>query len=266
MDLQTFTQEFASFQSQLKSYLLRFTASQQDTEDLAQETWIKASTNLPSFREESTLKTWVFAIASNLAIDMLRKQKRWPENVTDICKAAAKEDPVHFQESMRIIQTSNYARFEIKEHIAFCFTCIAKSLPIEQHLVLMLKEIYEFKLKEIAVILETTEPLVKYHLHTARQKMIDIFEGRCALVNKEGMCHQCTEINQIFNPKQNVQEELVKIKMTREAEKGDKQYLFDLRMEVLQEIDPFSSGAHELQLHHLEHNRRVMEKYLTEKA
>ncbi|MEL6143540.1 MAG: RNA polymerase sigma factor, partial [Bacteroidota bacterium] len=104
--------------------------------------------------------------------------------------------------------------------------------------------------------------LVKYHLHTARTKMIDIFEGRCALINKEGICHQCSEINGIFNPKQNTQEELVKIKMVREAEKKDKQHLFDLRMEVLQGIDPYSSPAHELQLHHLEFNRHVMENYL----
>ena len=145
-----------------------------------------------------------------MAIDNLRKKKRWPENVTDICKAAAKESPIHFQETMKIIQSSEYAKFEIKEHIAFCFTCISKSLPLEQHLVLLLKEIYDFKIKEIATIMSTTDALVKYHLHTGRQKMIEVFDGRCALVNQEGMCHQCSEINGIFNPKQNTQEEAMR--------------------------------------------------------
>lgn len=238
------------------------TASVADTEDILQDTWIKANSNLNSFKGDSTLKTWVFSIASNLAIDNLRKRKRWPENVTDICKEAALKNPTHFQEAMQIVQTSEYAKFEIKEHIAFCFTCIAKSLPLEQHLCLLLKEIQDFKVSEIATILNTTDALVKYHLHAARQKMMEVFEGRCALINKEGVCHQCTEINGIFNPKQNTQEELVKIKMAREAGKADKEHLFDLRMKILKEIDPFSSGAHELQLHHLEHNRRVMEKYL----
>ena len=208
----------------------------------------------------------MFAIASNLAIDNLRKKKRWPENVTDICKEAAKKNPAHFMEAMKIIESSVYASFEIREHIAFCFTCIAKSLPLEQHLCLLLKEIHDFKIKEIATILQTTDALVKYHLHTARQKMINIFEGRCALINQEGICHQCTEINGIFNPKQNTQEELMKIRMVREANNAQKSHLFDLRMEVLKEIDPFSSGAHELQLHHLEHNRRVMENYLKENS
>ena len=266
MDISSFTQEFESFRGQLRSYLLRMTASVHDTEDLVQETWIKASKSLGSFQGNSSLKTWVFAIASNLAIDLLKKRKRWPENVTDICKAAAKEDPVHFQESMRIIETSPYAKFEIEEHIAFCFTCIAKSLPIEQHLCLLLKEIYYFKIKEVAIILQTTEALVKYHLHAGRKKMIDLFEDRCALINQAGICHQCTEINGIFNPKQDAQAALMKVKMVRDADKAGKEHLFDLRMEVLQGIDPFTSGAHELQLHHLEHNRRVMEKYLEENA
>ena len=48
----------------------------------------------------------------------------------------------------------------------------------------------------------------------------------------------------------------------KEAEKGDKEHLLDLRLEILQEIDPFLSKASELQLYHLEHNRQVMEKYM----
>ena len=52
--------------------------------------------------------------------------------------------------------------------------------------------------------------------------------------------------------------------MAREAENRTRDELFDLRMKILQELDPFESGAAELQLHHLEHNRQVMEKYLVE--
>ena len=163
------------------------------------------------------------------------------------------------------METSAHAKFEIKEHIAFCFTCIAKSLPLEQHLCILLKEVYGFTIPEVSQILGTTPALVKYHLHTARKKMIDVFEGRCALINKEGVCHQCSEINGIFNPKQNTQEELVKVKLVREAAKADKQRLLDLRLQVLKDIDPYHSSAHDLQLHHLEHNRRVMEQYLKDK-
>lgn len=258
----SFNTEFERVKDALKSYLLRLTASVDDTNDIIQDTWIKGSQNFQKFEGKSNLKTWIFSIASNTAKDHLRKSKRWTENTTDICKEAALNNPTFFGEAMAIAETSTQGKFEIKEHIAFCFTCIAKSLPVEQHLCLLLKEVHEFKISEIATILELTTALVKYHLHTARSKMIEVFEGRCALIKKEGICHQCTELNGIFNPKQNSEEEKMKIKMVREASKGDKEHLFNLRAEILRDIDPFKSGAAELQLHHLEHNRQVMEKYL----
>ena len=135
-------------------------------------------------------------------------------------------------------------------------------MPLEQHLCLLLKEVYGFKVSEIVTIMEVSEAMVKYYLHTGRTKMMAIFEGKCALINKEGACHQCTELNGIFNPKQKAQEELMKIEMARDAGKLNKEKLFDLRMKIVQGIDPFESGVAELQLHHLAHNSSVMEKYL----
>ena len=256
------TTEFETFQRELKSFLLRMTASVQDAEDIVQETYLRAHSKIDSFRGESSLKTWVFSIASNLARDLLKSRKRWPENVTDICREEALGNRQFFQEALHIRETSPQGNFEIKEHIAFCFTCISKSLPLEGHLVLLLKEVYGFKVKEISQILQMTEAMVKYHLHVSRQKMIEIFDHRCSLINKQGICYQCTELNGIFNPKQKAQEELVKIEMAREAESKSKKELFDLRMKILRELDPFESGAAELQLHHLDHNRQVMEEYL----
>ena len=257
--------EFESFSRELQSFILRMTASVQDTEDIIQETYLKAHIKIDTFRGDSSLKTWVFAIAANLARDLLRAKQRWPENVTDICRDAAMSNVQFFEEALAIRETSPQGKFEIKEHIAFCFTCVSKSLPLEQQLVLLLKEVYGFNVQEIAQIIDQTEAMVKYYLHHGRKKMIEIFDHRCVLINKEGVCHQCTELNGIFNPKQKIEEELVKIKMVREAQNKDKEALFDLRMKILQELDPFESGAAELQLHHLEHNRQVMERYLEEK-
>jgi RNA polymerase sigma-70 factor (ECF subfamily) len=258
------TPEFETFQGELKSFILRMTASVQDAEDIVQDTYIKAHAKIDSFRGESSLKTWVFSIASNLARDLLRSRKRWPETVTDICREEALNNRAFFEEAIHIRQTSPQGNFEIKEHIAFCFTCVSKSLPLEQQIALLLKEVHGFKVQEIAVIMDQTEAMVKYHLHVSRGRMIEIFDGRCSLINKQGICHQCTELNGIFNPKQKAQEELVKIEMAKDAENKSKEELFDLRMKILQELDPFESGAAKLQLHHLEHNRQVMEKYLGE--
>lgn len=260
MTIELFNREFEGIVGQLKSFILRITASVTDAEDIVHDTYLKALDKLHTFRGDSSLKTWLFTIASNLAKDNLRAQKRWTENVTDITKEAALNNRQFFQQAMNIRMTLPNGEYEAKEHIALCFTCISKSLPVEQQICVFLKEVYEFKVSEIMTIVGTNEAMVKYYLHTGRSKMIHIFEGRCALINKEGVCHQCSELNGIFNPKQNTQEELMKIDLVKEAEKGDKEHLFDLRMQILREIDPFESKASELQLHHLEHNRNVMEK------
>lgn len=75
MTTEILTKEFEAFRGQLKSYILRMTASVQDTEDIVQDTYIKAQTRIETFKGESSLKTWVFSIASNLAKDNLKSKK-----------------------------------------------------------------------------------------------------------------------------------------------------------------------------------------------
>jgi RNA polymerase sigma-70 factor, ECF subfamily len=261
MTIEQLTTEFELARPLLKSYILRITASVEDTEDILQDCFVKASQKIDTFRGEAAVKTWIFTIASNLAKDNIKAKKRWTENVNDICRSTALADPNYFPELMQIQQTSPYGQFEIKEHIAFCLTCISKSLPLEQQICILLKEVYEFKISEIAEILETSEAMVKYHLHAGRTKMVSIFDGRCTLINKEGVCHQCSELNGIFNPKQDFEVEKNKIDMARMAGKTDKEHLLDLRLQILREIDPFSSNGSELQLQHLTYNRKIMEAY-----
>ena len=54
----------------------------------------------------------------------------------------------------------------------------------------------------------------------------------------------------------------MKIEMAKEAEAKSKEELFDLRMTIVQGIDPYNSGASELQLFHLKHSKQTMDKYL----
>jgi RNA polymerase sigma-70 factor (ECF subfamily) len=261
MTINQFIAEFEQARPQLKSYILRITASTEDAEDIVQDTYIKASLKLDTFRGDSSVKTWIFTIASNLAKDNLRAKKRWPETVTDICREKALADPDYFHNINHLMQTSTQTQFEIKEHITFCLTCISKSLPLEQQICLLLKEVYDFKVAEITVILQTTDAMVKYYLHTSRTKMVNIYEGRCALINKEGTCHQCSELNGIFNPKQDFEVEKNKIEFARKANDPNREHLLDLRFSIIKEIDPFNSNGSDLQLHHLESNRKVMENY-----
>src|SRR5450432_2938108 len=100
MTKEQLTKEFEQSRGQLKSYILRITASVADAEDIVQDTYIKATEKLDTFKGQSSLKTWVFAIASNLTKDNLRARRRWVENVIDITKEAALSNQQFLQEAM----------------------------------------------------------------------------------------------------------------------------------------------------------------------
>ncbi|MBK7872314.1 MAG: hypothetical protein IPJ74_17380 [Saprospiraceae bacterium] len=67
------------------------------------------------------------------------------------------------------------------------------------------------------------------------------------MVSKKGACYQCSELNGIFNPKQNAQAELQKIKMVQDAEKGkSKEELYLLRAELVKQIDTLQAVGTDL--------------------
>lgn len=214
-DINAFQTLFAGFQNQLKSYLYRLLTDRNDVDDITHDTFIKAFTKIDTFNRESSLKTWVFKIATNLAYDHLRKSKRWGANAQDRAADLAIGSEEIRQVFWMVHDTSPSGAYEMREHIDYCFTCISKTLPIENQVALILKNIYDFQVKEIALILEKTDGIVKHLLNDARTTMTDIFEHRCALINKEGVCHQCSHINEIFNPKQDQQEALMKLELVK---------------------------------------------------
>ncbi len=245
-DINSFHQLFAEFQQQLKSYLYRLTANRNDADDLTHDTFVRSFDKLFSFKGESNLKTWVFRIGTNLAFDLLRKRKLWPVDAQDQSRAVSKSSPEVQKAYKYINENSPEGAYEILEHIDFCFTCISKTLPAEQQVGLILKDVYSFKQKEIAEILDTTISRVKHMLHSARETMTGIFDNRCSLINKSGACYQCTELNGLFNPKQNEQEQLVNIEMVNSHEVEDSKVLFEMRTKLVSSIDPLNAKGTEL--------------------
>ncbi len=201
-DIAAFQELFTRFQGQLRSFLYRTTADRLDAEDLTHDTFVSAFEKVATFRGQSGLKTWVFRIGTNLARDLLRARNRWPEDAQDRAKALAIGSPEIQQNFAWVHAHDPRGSYDIREHIDFCFTCIGKTLPLDQQVALLLKDVYAFKRTEIATVLGQTEGVVKHLLHDARRSMQRIFANRCALINKEGTCHQCSELAGIYNPRQ----------------------------------------------------------------
>jgi len=88
-----FAVAFEQYRSQLKTYLYRLTAHREDTEDLLQDTYLRAAEKLSTLEERSSLKAWLFTIATNLGRDYLRKRRRWPVTAMDKAKEASIAHP-----------------------------------------------------------------------------------------------------------------------------------------------------------------------------
>lgn len=247
-NINAFQELFSEFQPQLRSFLYRMTASRQDAEDLTHDTFVRAFDKLPTFRGESGLKTWVFRIGSNLARDLLRQRKPWPIDAQDKAKALAESQSDIQAAFLHTHLHDQHAAYDVREHIDFCFTCIGKTLPLEQQIALILKDIYSFRRREIAEVLNLTEGVVKHLLYDARKTLSRVFYQRCALVNKEGTCNQCSELAGIYNPRQAKHAYLQKMEMVAAStESIDQDYLYELRRQLVRFIDPLQSSGSDLQ-------------------
>ena len=215
--------------------------NREDAEDIVQETYIKVHKNIETFKGESSFKTWVFSIALNLSKNHLSKGKRWLENAQDYGAMLHAYSPEHWAKFQQVFESTPDKAYEVKEHIAYCFNCINKTLELNQQVCLLLKEVYEFKVLEIMQITNLTEGIVKHAVADARKNMVRIFDNRCAFVNKEGVCHQCTTLKGNLNPKQNAHVQSLKIKMVKEGNNPNKERLLNLRLELVKNIDPLSS-------------------------
>ena len=253
MKVEAYLEEYLGFKDELKSFLFRMLTNRQDAEDILQETYLKINDNIASFRGGSSFKTWVFTIALNLDRNMLNKNALWKVQDTDLARELHERDPQLAGQAVSVFFASSPDKnFHIEEHLDYCFTCVTKTLELTQQVCLLLKEVYGFKQNEIEKITGLSEGKVKHGIVDARRNMERIFENRCALINKTGVCDQCSALKGRLNPDQDAQIEANKLKLAEAAETEDGQHLLDLRLELVRSIDPINNPSSQIHIHFLE--------------
>ena len=257
-DIKAFNHLFAQHEKQLKSYLYRLLTNREDVEDFYHNTFVKAFDKIASFRgEPGQFRSWIFTIATRLVYNHLERRKRWNLDAQDVCRDSLVNDPSAQSSFMGKVTTSKNNVYEIKEHIDFCFTCITKTLSIEQQISLMLADIYHFKVSEVAEIINRSIGKVKHYLRDARGNMSEVFHGRCALINKDGVCHQCSELQGIFDPQVDTYREAMKLKMVKDAKDSSKDELFQLREAIVNPINPIDNKGMDLHDALMQHMKKV---------
>jgi RNA polymerase sigma-70 factor (ECF subfamily) len=218
----------------LFGYIYRMVTLRQDAEDLLQDVLVRVLEGIRTYRGEARFKSWLFGIATHVCVDHLRSKQRWRVEAQLIGERESKATPGQFEELHRLMSQPEFS-FEIREHIAFCFSCIARTLPPEEQAALMLKEVLGFTSEEAAGIAGVSEPVFRHRLSAARATMIEDYAGLCALINKEGLCYQCSGL-QTMAPDGHHGPELVQIEVAPGVAMNAES-LFDARLAIVRDVD-----------------------------
>jgi RNA polymerase sigma-70 factor (ECF subfamily) len=175
----------------VRGLIYRMVGHPDDAADLLQESLLKAFEKIGTYRRGARFGTWLCSIAVNACLDHLRKKKRWRPYSQSYAEKHCASVPEMRQEILNVLQDAELS-FDVREHIAACFTCVARSLDPMDEAAIVLSEIFEYTNEEAARALGVTEPVLRNHLAGARASMQETFEGLCALVNKQGICYQCS--------------------------------------------------------------------------
>lgn len=146
---------------------LKMLANPQDAEDLLQETFIKAYRHLPGFDGRSSLSTWLYRIATNEALMVLRRKR--PEMISV-------EEPLvgehEDQEPLQIVDWCCIPEEELMsaEGRVYLDQAIEK-LPAGLRVVFLLRDIEGLSTRETAEVLEISEMAVKTRLSRARLRL-----------------------------------------------------------------------------------------------
>ncbi|MCH9685000.1 MAG: RNA polymerase sigma factor [Deltaproteobacteria bacterium] len=183
----------------LRTFIYRLVCQPDDAADVAQDTLLTAFQKIAGFRGEASFRTWLFSIGTRKGLDLLRKRKRWPLDAQSRGEQRTLGDPEMKGTVDATIEQPEFV-YEYRQHVAYCLSCVGRTLPPEQSAALLLKELLLFESRDAAKVLDMSESTFRHRLTAARVTMREGFEGLCALVGKQGVCYQCNKLRDYCPP------------------------------------------------------------------
>ena len=178
-DEQAFRELTESHRRELQVHCYRILGSLQDAEDALQETMLAAWRGLDGFEERSSLRSWLYTIATNRCLNVLRGGARrppeqrplyfQPPEPTRYGEVAWLEPyPDSLLDGLPDAAPGPDARYETRETVALAFVTALQRLPPRQRAVLVLRDVLGYRAAEVASMLDTTEISVNSALQRAR--------------------------------------------------------------------------------------------------
>jgi RNA polymerase sigma-70 factor (TIGR02960 family) len=158
------------YRRELQVHCYRMLGSVQDAEDMLQETLLAAWRGLDDFGERSSLRTWLYRIATNRCLNALRDKSRRPqsEQSRTIEPTWLEPYPDVLLEGLADTAPGPDARYETKEAVTLAFVAALQYLPPGQRAALVLRDVLGHRASEAAEMLATTETSINSALRRAR--------------------------------------------------------------------------------------------------
>jgi RNA polymerase sigma-70 factor (ECF subfamily) len=172
--------------AELQAHCYRMLGSVDDAEDALQEALLRAWRGLPRFQGRSSLRSWLYSIATNACLDAIARR---PRRVVPIDYGPA-ADP-HDGPGEPLVESvwvepypderlgveegfaAPAARYEARESVELAFIAALQNLPPRQRAALILTEVLGFSAREVAELLESTVASVNSALQRARAAVDD---------------------------------------------------------------------------------------------
>lgn len=165
-----FSRLFADYHDRVFRIILRLTGDPADAEELTQDTFIKVNKHLSSLEQQEKISSWMYRIATNVALDHVR-QRSFKEGRKQLNLEDAEID---------LPAAGSNAGTELdRSETNKCVRQYAEQLPDQYRAVLVLHELEGLSLQEVAEATDSSLDATKVRLHRARKKFASLCEAEC---------------------------------------------------------------------------------------
>ena len=156
-DESAFNEIVRTYQSMVVNLAFRFTGSEEDAKDLAQDVFVKVWIKASSFQGDASLKTWIYRITVNESLNFIRKRKI--ASFVDAMEAALSFQSDDTDTKLHQSEEQNLVRKAIR------------SLPKKQRIAIILRTFKNLPYEEIALIMELSVSSVESLLFRAKKNL-----------------------------------------------------------------------------------------------
>jgi RNA polymerase sigma-70 factor (TIGR02960 family) len=158
----------AEHRRELFAHCYRMLGSPQDAEDALQEALLGAWKGYAGFEGRSSVRTWLYTIATNACLKHVKKRVTTPDVGPAYSQTADLGEPDLEHLFLEPAATDPEASYLEREAVELAFVAALQHLPGTQRAVLILREVLQFSAAEVAELLDTTPASVNSALQRAR--------------------------------------------------------------------------------------------------